>query len=151
MFHLLFVPCYLDYVQTDLGGGLLRPVTKLPGRAFSFHRLSSSAPPAHPHTPTAFPVILTLLPNAVTSYRAPKSLFSLSFHPSTLPSSILLSFPGSALLCSAVTLSSLARVFSHAYSVLDTEFYCHSVYMQVLWESGACGYTHCTGLCAFCI
>lgn len=39
MFHLLFVPRYLDYVQIDLGG-LLRPVTKLSGRAFLFHCLS---------------------------------------------------------------------------------------------------------------
>lgn len=100
-----------------------------------FH-FTACPPPPHP-PPIAFPVILALLPNAATSHRAPKSLFSLPFHPSTLPSSISLSFAGSALLCSALTLSSLARVFSHAYSVLDTEFYCHSVYTQVLWESGA--------------
>lgn len=84
MFHLLFVPRYLDYVQTDLGG-LLRPVTKLSGRAFSFHCLSSSPPLSLSlsNTPPSysFYVILTLLTHPVTSYQRPKSPFSLSFRP----------------------------------------------------------------------
>lgn len=85
-----------------------------------------------PHTPIALAVVLILLINAVASYRWPKSLFSLPFYPSTFPSSILRSFAGSAFLCSAVTLSSLARVFLRAYSVLDTEFYCHSYMCRYL-------------------
>lgn len=94
MFHLLFVPRYLDYVQTDLGG-LLRPVTQLSERTFSLRRLSLSPPlsvaikhrapvlffPRHSH-PTS-----PILRHPITGS---KSLFSLSFrppiHPSTHPS-----------------------------------------------------------------
>lgn len=60
MFHLLFVPRYLDNVPTDLGRGrLLWPVTKLSGRSFSFHCLSTSPPTLslshiHKHPPMPF-------------------------------------------------------------------------------------------------
>lgn len=84
MFHLLFVPRYLDYVPADLGG-LLRPVTKLSGRAFSFHCVSTSPPLSlsNAHPSFSFLVILTLLTHPVTSYHMPKSLFLFLFiHPS---------------------------------------------------------------------
>lgn len=143
MFHLLFVPRYLDYVQTDLGG-LLRPVTKLSARA-SFHFTVCLLRPhslSQKHTAVLFFSLSSspLLAYPVTSHHRaqipPFSSFFASIHPSIHPHSslppILLSFLSPAFLCSAVTLSSLPRVLLQAYSVLDAEFYCHSVYTGTL-------------------
>lgn len=138
MFHLLFVPRYLDYVQTDLGRGYLGLSPSCLERLFHFC-LSTSPPSAFslslsPSNPPPIPFFLrhSLVTYLVASYHRPKSLFSLSFRPSIPPSSILLSFLSLAFLCSAVTLSSLLHVLLEAYSVLDVEFYCHSVYTGTL-------------------
>lgn len=138
MFHLLFVPRYLDYVPTDLGG-LLRPVTKLSGRAFSFHCLSISPPLSLWDTHPSFsflvihPPFFPILWHPITG---PNPCFSFSslIHPSIfLPPSILLCSFSSAFLCSLLTLSSLPHVLLQTYNVLDAEFYCHSVYTGTLW------------------
>ena len=159
MFHLLFVPRYLDYVQTDLGG-LLRPVTKLSARAFffffSFHCLSTSPTlPLAKHTAVLFFPLSSspLLAYPVTSHHRaqipPFSSFSASIHPSIHPHSSVPPLPLSSLspafLCSAVTLSSLPRVLLQAYSVLDAEFYCHSVYTGTLWVRAFWGDFHYAG------
>lgn len=163
MFHLLFVPRYLDYVQTDLGG-LLRPVTQLSERTFSLRRLSLSPPlsvaikrrapvlffPRHSH-PTS-----PILRHPITS---PKSLFSLSFssiHPSIHPP-IRPSLPalhrspslGFTLLCSALTLSGLPHVSLQAYSVPDAEFYCHSLCTGTLGVRSVGDFFHYTGFCGY--
>lgn len=138
MFHLLFVPHYLDYVPTDLGG-LLRPVTKLSGRAFSFHSLSISPPLSPSNTHYFFsllvihPPFFPILWHPITGPNPFFPFFS-SIHPSIfLPPSVLLSSLSSAFHCSVLTLSSLPHVLLQAYSVLDVEFYCHSVYTGTLW------------------
>lgn len=136
MFHLLFVPRYLDNVPTDLGRG---EVTLACHQAvwkvffislsvyFAPNSLSLTYTNTHPCLFFPFLVIFTLLTRPVTSYHRPKSLFSFFSSPIHPHSSSALLF-----LCSALTLSSLPHVLLQAYSALDAEFYCHSVYTGTL-------------------
>lgn len=133
MFHLLFVPRYLDYVQTDLGGYLNLSLSCLE-ELFHFavcrlrpHFLSL----LQTHTNCFLSVILTLLSHPVTSSHGPKSLFSFfsSIHPP-----FLLSFLNSSFLCSAATLSSLLHVFCRL-TVCWTQSVPVILYIQVLCDS----------------
>lgn len=146
MFHLLFVPCYLDYEQTGLGGYLGLSSSCLEG-LFHF----TACLPRPPHKSIALPVILTLLVNAVASYRRPKSLFSLPFHPSTLPSFLYLALLRrfcSPLFC--VDIKLLSACIFVCLQCAGHRVLLSLVYRQVLWECG-CDYPLRSGLCTFCI
>lgn len=132
MFHLLFVPRYLDYAPTDLGGYLGLSPGCLEG-LFHFMSVYFTHTFSLKHTFVPFFAChtSTLLSHPITS---PNPFFFLSLHPSIHipPSFSLAPFPRSAFLCSVLTLSSLPHVMLQAYSVLDVEFYCHSVYTGTL-------------------
>lgn len=123
---------------SDWLGELLRPVTKLSGRAFSFHCLSISTLLSLSNTHSSFSLLVIHPPFPILWHPiiGPNPCFSFSsfIHPSLfLPPSTSLSSLNSAFLCSVLTLSSLLHVLLQAYSVLDAEFYCHSVYTGTLW------------------
>lgn len=133
------IPATLPGLCFDWLGGLLRPVTKLSGRAFSFHCLSVSLyflSQTHIHP---FLCLSSIHPSPscdiLSQAQIPVSFsLSSSIHPATrLPPSIFLSSLNSAFLCSVLTLSSLPHVLLQAYSVPDADFYCHSVYTGTLW------------------
>lgn len=151
MFHLLLVSCYLDYEQTDWGGGYLGLSPSCLEGLFHFTaRLHT--PPTHTHTDTHPVLVLSFSPSSSMWWRPIAGL-----NPCFLFPFIRLPFLHLALLrrlYSPLFCGDIKQLSACIFACLQCAGHTvllSVVYMQVLWGIGGCDYSLCLGLCTFCI